>query len=318
MKKAVFLDLATIRPDDLSLAPLETLPLSWQWHDLSPPELVHERIHDADIVVANKCTLDASVIKAAGRLSHICAAATGYNHIDIDAARAAGIPVSNVRGYATASVVQHVWALILALSTHLPDYQRAVRQGAWQRSINFCLHDYPIIETQGRKLGIIGYGELGRSVAAVAPAFGMDVLIAQSLHGPATAGRLPLHELLHQADVISIHLPLTEGTRKLIGEKELKLMKPEALLINTARGGIIDESALAKALKQGWIGGAGVDVLGSEPPTDGNPLLDTGLPNLIVTPHIAWASRQSRQRLVMGIAANLRAFLDGSPRNVVN
>lgn len=315
--KAVFLDLATIGPDDLSLASLDQLPLSWSYFDATCPHELADRTANADIIVSNKCVLDESTIRAAGNLKYICAAATGFNHIDINTARTANIPVSNVRNYATQSVVQHVYALMLALSTRLLEYTAAVKGGNWQRSENFCLLDYPIEEVAGKKLGIIGYGTLGRAVAAVAPALGMEVLIAVSLHGHTQSGRLPLNELLTQADIVSVHLPLTDQTRNLIGVKELKLMKPGALLINTARGGIIDEAALANALKQNQIGGAGIDVLSEEPPVGSNPLLQPGLPNLIVTPHSAWASRQARQTLVNEIKLNIEAFLAGVNRNQV-
>jgi len=226
--------------------------------------------------------------------------------------------VCNVRGYATPAVVQHVFALILALRTRLVDYRRAVADGRWQRSPHFCLLDYPIRELTGSKLGIVGYGELGKAVARVAEAFGMQVLISQRPGGPERPGRLPLHELLHQVDILSLHCPLTPQTQGLIGGEALKLMRPDALLINAARGGIVDEAALASALRAGRLGGAGIDVLTEEPPLRGSPLLETGVPNLIVTPHIAWASRESRQRLVDEVARNIQAFLAGRPRNLVS
>lgn len=315
--KAVFLDLATIGPNDLSLNPLEQLPLNWSYFDTTRPHELADRISNADIIVSNKCVLEAESIRAASNLKYICAAATGFNHIDINAAQTARIPVSNVRNYATQSVVQHVYALILALSTRLLEYSAAVNRGDWQRSDNFCLLDYPIDEVTGKKLGIIGYGTLGRAVAAVAPALGMDVLVAQSLVGAAQTDRLEMDDLLVQADIISVHLPLTEKTRNLIGARELRLMKTDTLLINTARGGIIDEAALAEALSQGKLGGAGIDVLSKEPPADNSPLLQADLPNLIVTPHSAWASRQARQTLVEELRLNIEAFLNGEHRNQV-
>jgi glycerate dehydrogenase len=214
--------------------------------------------------------------------------------VDLDAAARRGIAVCNIRRYATPSVVQHVFALLLSLTRHLSDYQRAVQSGAWQRSGQFCLLDYPIRELGGLTLGIVGYGELGQAVAATAEqAFGMRVLIAQRPGGSAEPGRLPLQQLLPQVDVLSLHCPLTPETRGLIGAEELALMKPDALLINTARGGIINEGALAAALLTGRLGGAGIDVLATEPPGSDSPLLQQPIPNLIVTPHIAWASRQS-------------------------
>jgi glycerate dehydrogenase len=208
--------------------------------------------------------------------------------------------------------------LMLNLLRRLPDYTQALRKGRWQRSEHFCFLDYTIEELAGKTLGIVGFGELGQAVAHMAEQFGMRVRVAQRLHGAAQAGRVPMHELLAEVDVLSLHCPLSDETRGLIGEPELGRMKPSAILINTARGGIVDEPALLAALRNGKLAGAGIDVLHNEPPRQGNSLLQAELPNLIVTPHIAWASRQARQRLLEGIAANVRAFLDGQPRNQVN
>ena len=317
MKKAVFLDLATVGPDDLTVASLEGLPLSWAFYDSTSPSEVPERISQAEIVITNKCKLNADDITQAPELKYICAAATGFNHIDIEAADASGIAVSNVRNYGTPSVVQHVYALMLALSTKLMQYSAAVQRGDWHRSENFCLLDYPIEEVAGKALGIIGYGTLGQAVAKAAPALGLEVLVCQHLHGDAEPGRQPLDELLATCDILSLHIPLNKQTENLIGERELALMKKSALLINTGRGGIVDESALANALRQHKIAGAGVDVLAIEPPLDDSPLLTGDIPNLIVTPHTAWASRQSRQRLVDQIADNISAFLKGEIANRV-
>jgi glycerate dehydrogenase len=230
--------------------------------------------------------------------------------VDEEAAEHYGICVRNVSGYATPSVTEHVFALMLALVRRLPDYQRAVLAGRWQLSKQFCLLDFPISELAGRRLGIIGYGELGRAVAVVARAFGMSVIIAARPGTAPVAGRVALEQLLHEADVVSLHCPLTDASRDLIGVKELALMKAGALLINTARGGIVDEQALANALRSGQIGGAAVDVLLTEPPCAGNPLLADDIPNLIITPHIAWASREARQRLVDGVVANIQEWID--------
>jgi glycerate dehydrogenase len=317
MKKAAFLDLATLGSDDLSLSALDHLPLSWSYYDSTTAEELQDRIRDAEIIITNKCKLDADALSISQKLKFICAAATGFNHIDIEAADARGITVSNVRDYATPSVVQHVYALILALSTKLMDYSSAVRNGDWARSENFCLLDYPIEEISGKTLGIIGYGTLGQAVAKVAPALGLEVLVGQHLHGVPEPGRLELNDLLACADIISLHLPLNKLTTDLIGEAEISLMKPNALLINTSRGGIVDESALANALRQGRIGGAGIDVLATEPPVDGSPLLEENIPDLIITPHTAWASRQSRQRLVDQLADNIQSFLNGNANNRV-
>ncbi|EIC22836.1 2-hydroxyacid dehydrogenase [Thiorhodovibrio frisius] len=308
----VMLDVATIDQGDLDLSALDRVCSHWRHHPHTKPTEVLERIGKAQIAVTNKVVLDRAVLERASDLRLICIAATGTNNVDLVAAGEQNIAVANVVRYATPSVVQHVFALILALTTRLPGYQRAVADGGWQQHDRFCLMDYPIRELAGRTFGIVGYGELGQAVARVAEAFGMQVLIAQRPGGPFAEGRLPLDQLLPQVDVLSLHCPLTEATRGLIGARELGLMRPDALLINTARGGIVDEQALADALRAGTIGGAGVDVLSAEPPRQGNPLLAPDIPNLIVTPHIAWASREARQRVVEGIAANIAAFRAGT------
>jgi glycerate dehydrogenase len=225
--------------------------------------------------------------------------------------------VCNSRGYGTASVVQHALALILALSVRLPEYRATVAAGRWQASPVFCLLDHPIAELAGRVLGIVGFGTLGRGVASVASALGMDVRVAQRPGGEPQENRVPLASLLPMVDVLSLHCPLTEHTHGLIGAAELRAMKPTALLINTARGALVDEGALADALRTGEIAGAGVDVLSVEPPPPDHPLLAPDVPNLILTPHIAWAARESRQRLADDVAANIEAFIAGEPRNRV-
>jgi glycerate dehydrogenase len=282
------------------------------------PEQVPERIEAAQVVISNKVLLDAETLGSAQALKLICVAATGTNNVDLPAAAALGIPVCNVRDYATPAVAQHVFALILALTTRLLDYRQAVAAGAWGQARQFCLLDFPIRELTGKTFGVIGYGVLGKAVAHLAEAFGMEVLIAQRPGGPATAGRVPVAELLPQVDILSLHCPLTEQTRGLIGAAELAAMRRDALLINTARGGLVDEAALADALRRGTIGGAGFDVLTVEPPRGGNPLLADDIPNLIVTPHTAWASREARQRMVAELAANITSFAAGTPRNQVN
>jgi len=313
--KGVFLDLATVDRGDLDLFALkQTLP-DWQFHNTTDPKETAARIQDAAVVVSNKVILNRPTIEQASNLKLICVAATGTNNVDLEAAKEGGIAVTNVAGYGTASVVQHVFSLMLALTTRLDEHHSAVAAGEWQRSDQFCLLDFPFRELAGKTLGIIGYGELGRAVAQVAEAFGMQILLAQRPGGEPEPGRLPLHDLLPQVDVLSLHCPLAENTRNLISAQELSLMKPDALLINTARGGIVDEMALANALRSGRLGGAGVDVLSQEPPVEGNPLLTGDIPNLIVTPHIAWASRESRQRLVNELVANIQAFVAGQQRN---
>ena len=313
----VLLDRATIDTNDIDFADLESIFSEWRAYDYSSKQEVHDRIADAVIVVSNKVMLDEAALRSAGRLRFVCIAATGTNNVDLQATKQLGIPVSNVRGYATPAVTQHVFALILALTTRLSDYHRAVLDGRWQQARQFCLLDYPIRELQGKTLGIVGYGELGRGVTRIAEAFGMKVLVAQRPGGAAQAERVSLDTLLPQVDVLSLHCPLTPATQGLIGAHELAFMKRDAVLINTARGGIVDEQALADALRAGRPGGAGVDVLTEEPPVNGNPLLAADIPNLIVTPHSAWASRETRQRVVYEVVANIHAFLDGAPRNLV-
>ncbi|WP_207061923.1 2-hydroxyacid dehydrogenase [Motiliproteus sp. SC1-56] len=316
--KTVFLDAASLDFDDLDMGPLRNVASPWVRYEATEPDEVLERVRDAQVIISNKVVLDADTLAACPALQLICVAATGTNNVDLQAARNQGIRVSNCQAYGTAAVAQHVLGLMLALATRLLDYERAVRAGAWQKSPRFCLLDYPIMELAGKTLGIVGYGELGRAVARLGEALGMRVLVAQrpGTESPAQ-GRLPLAELLAQVDVLSLHTPLTEATRDLIGAEELARMRPGALLINAARGGIVDEQALAEALRSGHLGGAGVDVLSQEPPREGNPLLAGDVPNLIVTPHSAWGSLEARQRIVDQLAENIAAFVAGSPQRVV-
>lgn len=309
--KAVFLDWATVSRGDLDLTGLRCVLPALQLHDDSTDAQALARATDAEVVIANKIRLDARLIEAATRLRLIGLAATGTNNVDLEAARSRGIAVCNVRAYCTQSVVQHVFGVLLALTHNLTRYQQTLRQGAWTRSPQFCLLEFPIRELAGRKLGIVGFGELGRGVARVAEAFGMEVLIANRPGGAPERGRHDLDALLRAVDVLSLHCPLTEHTKSLIGARELGLMKRDAVLINTARGALIDASALAEALHAGTIGGAGIDVLAQEPPVDGSPLLDPHLPNLILTPHIAWAAREARQRAIDQIVENVDSFLTG-------
>jgi glycerate dehydrogenase len=300
----------------MDLSGLESACLRWDLHPRTDPRQLEERLHGAELVVANKVVLDRRTL-ASARPRLICVAATGTNNVDLGAAADLGVAVTNVTRYATASVVQHVFALILAHKTRLLDYRRAVQQGAWCRSDHFCLLDYPIRELCGETLGVIGFGELGRGVAEAAKAFGLRVLVAAHPGTEPGPGRIHLEEMLPRVDILSLHCPLTQQTRNLIGPAELALMKKDALLVNTARGGIVDERALADALRRDIIGGAAVDVLSAEPPAEHNPLLAADIPNLLLTPHIAWASRESRQRLLDEIAENIRAFSAGERRNRV-
>lgn len=317
MEHAVFLDVETLDRDDLDLSRLRASMPDWDLHATTEAKDVAARIADADVIVTNKVVLDTPALEAAEHLKLVCVAATGTNNIDLEAARRKGIAVCNVRDYGTPSVVEHVFALILALRRRLIDYRCALSRGEWQASPHFCLLDYPMTELRDKVLGIIGYGVLGRAVAQVAEAFGMRLLISERPGGPAVPGRTPLPELLEVADVISLHCPLTEHTKGLIGAPELARMKADAVLINTARGAIVDPDALVRALRAGAIGGAGIDVLDTEPPRAGHPLLKADLPNLIVTPHVAWASREARQRLADQLADNIEAFRGGHPINLV-
>ncbi len=316
--RGVFLDDRTITAGDLDLAALRSTLPDWHFAGITPANRIGDYIREADIVIANKAVLDRASLMSTQRLRLVCVAATGTNNIDLRAAAERGITVCNVRGYATSSVVEHVFMAILALCHRLHEHYDAVQRGDWNRSPAFSLLDYPFLELTGKTLGIVGYGELGRGVAKVANAFGMNTLLAQRPGGPAQPERYPLERLLADSDVISLHCPLTDATRNLIGAAELRKMRRSALLINTARGGIVDEQALAMALRNGDIAGAAVDVLSEEPPRSDNPLLKPGIPNLIVTPHTAWAGIRSRETLVSELAANIRAFLDGTPRNVVS
>ncbi len=313
----VFLDVDTVDRGDLEWSGLRDCLPEWRFYRTADAATTQERLADAVVAVSNKVVLDEATLREMPQLRLVCVAATGVNNVDLEAARRARIVVCNARGYATPAVVQHVFALILALAGSLFGYRDAVAGGRWRESPHFCLLDFPIMELAGRTIGIVGYGELGLAVGRLAEAFGMRVLIAQRPGGSERAGRIPLEELLPQVDVLTLHCPLTPETRGLIGGRELKSMRSGAILINTARGGIVDEAALAAALTEGKIAGAGVDVLSREPPVGGNPLLGPGVPNLIVTPHVAWASRESRQRLIDQVVDNIQAFKQGKPRNVV-
>ena len=317
IQQGVFLDVDSVHRGDLDLSQLQSTLSSWRFFEKTSAPQIAERIATAQVVIANKAPLRRQDLGQATNLKLICVAATGTNNVDLEAASQQGITVCNVRDYATGSVVQHVFTLILNLSTQFLSYHQAVLAGQWQTSEQFCLLDFPIQELAGKTLGIIGYGVLGHAVAQAAKAFGLNVMIADHKNATPRAGRTAFNEVLKQADMITLHCPLTDATKNLIGKAELAAMKPTALLINAARGGIVDEHALLQALKQNQIAGAGVDVLTEEPPVHGNVLLDTTLPNLIVTPHIAWASRESRQRLINEIVSNIEAFKQDKPRNVV-
>lgn len=277
-----------------------------------------DRLSGADIVSVNKIALRAEVLATLPRLRMIAVAATGTDNVDIGYCRGRGIVVSNIRNYAVHSVPEHAFALILALRRNLFAYCRDVEAGLWGQSEQFCLSGHPIGDLYGSTLGIIGEGALGQGTARIARGFGMRVLFAD--HAPPKAPDVeftPLQQLLQEADVVTLHLPLTAGNRNFIGARELAMMKKSALLINTARGGLVDEQALADALKNGSIAGAGFDVLSVEPPRGANALLELRQPNFILTPHIAWASRGAVQALADQLIDNIEAFAAGAPRNVV-
>jgi glycerate dehydrogenase len=312
--KGVFLDLASLDNGDLNLQPLQAVLDAWDLHPHTETTEVAARLQGAEVVVSNKVLLPREALVRADKLRLICVAATGTNNVDLDAAHELGIAVTNVRAYGTTSVVQHVFALMLSLQRRIPAYQQAVRQGRWEQSKFFCLLDFPIEELGGKVLGIVGYGELGQAVAKTATCFDMEVRVARRGPDDTRPDRVPLDELLAEADVLSLHCPLTKENRGLIGEAQLRRMKPTAILINAARGGLVDEAALATALRRGWIAGAGIDVLEQEPPNGTSPLLND-FPNLILTPHIAWASRTARQRLLNQLVDIIRDYRQGSIRN---
>ncbi|WP_110971888.1 2-hydroxyacid dehydrogenase [Pseudomonas huaxiensis] len=318
MTHAVFLDHSSLDLGDLDLSGLRGCFERFDVHPATAPEQVAERLRGASVVISNKVMLDAATLKASPDLKLILVAATGTNNVDLQAARAQGIVVSNCQGYGTPSVAQHTLTLLLALATRLPDYQQAVAAGKWGQAKQFCLLDFPIVELEGKTLGLLGHGELGSAVGRLAEAFGMRVLLGQLPGRPPREDRLSLDELLPQVDALTLHCPLNDSTRHMIGAAQLALLKPGAFIVNTARGGLIDEQALADTLRAGHLGGAATDVLSVEPPVNGNPLLAPDIPRLIVTPHSAWGAVEARQRIVEQLSENARAFLGGSPRRVVS
>lgn len=286
-------------------------------YDCTSPEETAARIADADVVICNKVVLGKREFAAAGCLKMVAVCATGYNNIDIEAAKAHGVTVCNVRAYGNESVAEHALMLILALMRGLPAYQRDVASGAWAQSPHFMHLAAPIRNVHGKTLAIFGRGNIGQTLAGYAEALGMTVLWGEHKNAETVReGYVSFEHAITQADVISLHCPLNDETRLMIGERELKAMKPQAVLVNCARGGLVDEQALVAALKYGHLGGAGFDVLTTEPPRDGNVLLH-GLPNLIVTPHVAWASEESLLRMTQLVEENVNAFVAGKPKNVV-
>jgi len=316
--RAIFLDYATVSFNgDLDPASLQRAMPQLELRTHTAQAEVPAAIAGTAIVLLNKLRLTREIIANSPSLKLVLLAATGTNNVDLEAAREHGVAVCNLRDYCTASVVQYVIGVLLLLTHRLREYDALVRSGAWQRGEQFCLLDYPIRELTGRALGIVGFGTLGKGVAHAARALGMQVLIANRPGGTPVAGRLDLDDMLPRVDVLSLHCPLTPATEGMISAARLARMKADAVLVNTARGALVDSAALADALRAGRLGGAAIDVLPQEPPADGNPLLAGDIPNLIVTPHVAWAARDARQRCLDEMAANAEDFLRGGHRGRV-
>jgi len=313
--KAVFLDFGTMGPG-LDVSGMRALLPDLEIFNTTEDNQIAERIQDAELVLANKSRLNDELLRNSPTLRLIGLTATGTDNVDLAAAERNDIAVCNIRAYCTESIAEHVFGCLLNLTRNLAHYNDTVRNGLWQKSEDFCLLSLPIRELSAMTLGIVGYGELGKGVAKIAKAFGMEVLISVR---PGTNsvddGRVAFDELLRRSDVVSLHCPLTDATAGLFGETEFRKMKPEAILINTARGGLIDSAALVTALDSGEIGAAAVDVLPIEPPVDGDPLLDYNGPNLMITPHVAWGSNEARQAAIDALVANVAAFLEGTERN---
>ena len=309
--KGVLLDAASL--GDLDLTPLNGILDTWRNYPTTSANEVVRHISDAEIVLTNKVEINRETISACPNIKLISIVATGANNIDLSAAKERDIIVCNASGYGTASVVQHTMALMLALSTNLIAYHQDVQQGRWQQSRVFTLLNRPITELAGKTLGILGYGALGSSVATIAKAFGMEILISARHKQDYRPNRVPLRHLLNQSDYVSLHCPLTAETRHVINRDTLQLMKPTAFLINTARGALIKAVDLVWALRHSVIKGAGIDVLAVEPALANDPLIGAGdLNNLIITPHNAWGAIESRQRLLAQTIENINGFLDGN------
>jgi glycerate dehydrogenase len=320
--RIVVLDGQTLNPGDLSWDEIAALG-ALEVHERSARAEIVPRARDAEIVLTNKTHLDAATLAELPKLRFIAVLATGYDVVDVAAARQRGIPVSNVPEYSTDSVAQHTIALLLELANAVGEHDRAVHEGEWERSIDFCFWHRSPLELAGKNLGIIGFGLIGRRVGAIASALGMNVLAAgRSRKGPPSDvvpypfGWRSVDELLAEAHAVTLHCPLTPENRGLVNADFLGRMRRDALLINTSRGGLVDEAALAQALSEGRIAGAALDVVSREPIAADNPLLQ--VPRCVLTPHLAWASRDARARLLATAAENVRAFLRGSPANVVN
>ena len=305
-ERGVFLDSATINWNDLDLSGLASTLSHWDFFPKTSLSELISRLEKAEIVITNKVPLTQETIENAKNLRCICVAATGYDNVDLNAANKKQIVVCNASNYSTLSVVQHTIGLMISLASQTIAYSERVKSGDWSKSEFFCLNNYLTHSLENKVLGIIGYGAIGKGVAQVATALGMKIL-----------KHIPLPELLPQVDFLSLHCPLTPQTKGMINEETISMMKPQACIINTARGALIDEKALANALISGRLAGAGVDVLSQEPPPSNHVLLQN-IPNLIITPHVAWSTQEARQQLLNQLQENVRAFLAGSPIRVVH
>ncbi|MCE5277568.1 MAG: D-2-hydroxyacid dehydrogenase [Planctomycetaceae bacterium] len=313
--KIVILDAYATNPGDLSWAPLQALG-ECEIHDRTPAELTVARAAGAEIVLTNKTLLPAGVIEQLPLARYIGLLSTGTDAVDVAAAAAGGIVVCNVPAYSTQSVAEMVFAHLLNLTFHAAEHALGVRAGQWARNSDFCYSDFPLVELAGKTMGLVGFGQIGRAVARIALAMRMNVLV-HTLRASEAAGVtfVELDRIFADSDVVSLHCPLTDHTRRLVDARRLGMMKPTAFLINTSRGGVVDEPALAAALNAGRIAGAGLDVLSIEPPRESNVLIEAK--NCYITPHIAWATKEARQRLINVVVENVRAFLAGKPQNAV-
>lgn len=314
MQHIVFLDRSTLQ----ATVRRPSFAHTWQEYPMSTVAELPQKLRDATVVITNKVPLRAETLQQLPKVKMIAVAATGYDVVDVAYCKAHDIAVANIRNYAVHTVPEHTFAMILALQRSLLAYRRDVENGRWQQSKQFCFFDHPIRDLFGSTIGIVGEGALGQGTAKIARAFGMNVLFAD--HAPPKAPEVeftPLDQVLAQSDIISLHTPLTPETRNMIGLAQFRQMKRSAILINTARGGLVDEAALVQALKEGLIAGAGFDVLSKEPPKEGNPLLDLRLPNFILTPHVAWASDGAMQFLSDQLIDNIEAYIKGTPQHLV-
>lgn len=316
--KIVVLDGYTENPGDLSWKELEALG-ELTVYDRTPENLILERIKDAEIVITNKTPITDEMLESCRKIKYIGMLATGYNVVDVDAAKSKGIPVCNIPTYGTAAVAQMVFALLLEICQHVGAHSASVKSGDWSKNLDWCYWNYPLIELNGKTLGIIGFGRIGQATAKIAAAMGMKV-VAYDEH-PSETGKqygeyVSLDELLKQSDVISLHCPLFPSTERIINKENIGKMKDGVIIINTSRGALVDEQDLADALKSGKVYAAGLDVVSTEPIKEDNLLLNC--PNSFITPHIAWAPKESRQRLMDIAVDNVKKFLEGVPQNVVN